>query len=139
MLSPQTSVQCVSRPELLRGLGQADILLLPHGFSGSLSQVEYSTIFPTKTIEYLISGRPILAHTPPGAYLTRFLKQHDCALVVETPDPAALAVAIRRLRTDGSLRSRLVRNALAAARSVPGVSGLLRTCAAFSRSNRLLT
>ena len=62
----------VPRPELLRRLSEADILFLLHGFTGSFSPEEYQTIFPTKTIEYLISGRPILAHTSPGCFLTRF-------------------------------------------------------------------
>jgi len=106
----------LDRPSLLRALAESDVLLLPHGFTGEFSPVEYQTIFPTKTIEYLISGRPILAHTPPGAFLTRFLKTHDCALVVEQPDPAAVAAAICSLREDTALRSRLVRNALLAAR-----------------------
>ena len=105
-----------ARPELLQILSQMDFLLLPHGFTGRLAQVEYETIFPTKTIEYLISGRPILAHSPPGVFLTRFLKQHDCALVVEESSETALVDAIRRLQADAELRVRLVKNALRTAR-----------------------
>jgi glycosyltransferase involved in cell wall biosynthesis len=96
-------------------LALCDVMLLPHGFTGPYHPVEYETIFPTKTIEYLISGRPILAHTPPGAFLTRFLRDHDCALVVDTPDHAAVLAAVQRLLTDAPLRARLVRNALKAA------------------------
>ena len=59
------------RDQLLPRLRQAEILVLAHGFTGALSPEEYRTIFPTKTIEYLISGRPILAHSPPGCFLTR--------------------------------------------------------------------
>ena len=62
----------ISRDEVLARLGQADVLFLPHGLTGSWAAEEYRTIFPTKTIEYLISGRPILAHTPPDRFLTRF-------------------------------------------------------------------
>ena len=52
---------------------------------------EFRTIFPTKTIEYLISGRPILAHSPADAFLTKFLVENDCALVVDRPDVDAFA------------------------------------------------
>jgi glycosyltransferase involved in cell wall biosynthesis len=113
---PAAELSWLSRDEFLQGLRQADILLLPHGFRGMFAQVEYDTIFPTRTIEYLISGRPILAHSPPGAFLTRFLKEHDCALVVEEADPQAIHDAIEKLRRDATLRARLVRNALEAAR-----------------------
>jgi glycosyltransferase involved in cell wall biosynthesis len=106
----------VSREELLPRLGEADFLILPHGFTGSRSQEEYRTIFPTKTIEYLISGRPILAHSPPDCFLTRFLRTNECALIVDKPDVHALREAMERLRTDYPLRRRLVENALKTAR-----------------------
>ncbi len=128
---PNATCQRLNRPDLLRALADSDILLLPHGFEGLYHPVEYRTIFPTKTIEYLISGRPILAHSPPGAFLTRFLKRHECALVVDQPDPAALAEAIRRLREDAALRARLVRAALQTAEQfqLPRVAARLREVA----------
>ena len=109
-------------------LGQADIVLLPHGLTGGLAPEEYQTIFPTKTIECLLSGKPILSHSPPGSFLTRFLKEHDCALVVETPDTEEIYRAIDRLREDEKLRARLVRNALKAVRmfEAPAVARELR-------------
>jgi hypothetical protein len=106
----------VSRDLILSRLREGDILLLAHGFTGQLSDDEYRTIFPTKTIEYLISGRPILAHTPPGCYLTSFLRKHECALVVDQADQDALVAALQRLCEDATLRDRLVRNALRTAR-----------------------
>lgn len=106
---------CLPRPALPAALAACDVMLLPHGFSGGYHPVEYETIFPTKTIEYLISGRPILAHSPPGVFLTRFLREHDCALVVDEPDPAAVRVGLNRLFQDAHLRARLVRNSLKAA------------------------
>ncbi len=114
----RAGVHCetVSRDLLLSRLSEADIVILAHGFTGTMSEEEYRTIFPTKTIEYLICGRPILAHTPPGSYLTRFLRTHQCALVVETPDAEAILLAVRRLREDAALRASLVRNALRTAK-----------------------
>ncbi len=105
----------VSRDHLVEELRQFDIALLPHGLTGDRSPEEYQTIFPTRTVEYLISGRPILAHVPADCYLDRFLKETQCALVVNEPDVEALKKAIETLRTDQDLRVRLVRNALRAA------------------------
>jgi len=102
----------VSRDELMARVREADVLLLPHGLSGSYSQAEYDTMFPTKTIEYLHSGRPILAHTPPDCFLTRFLRRHECALVVDQADPSAVSSALHDLLTDPARRSELVRKAL---------------------------
>jgi glycosyltransferase involved in cell wall biosynthesis len=112
MLSPTVQYATVSRDGVLQALRSADIVLLPHGFDGALAREEYETIFPTKTIEYLICGRPILAHTPPACFLTQFLRQAHCALVVDTPDASAVITAVQRLRNDSKLRSCLVRNAL---------------------------
>jgi glycosyltransferase involved in cell wall biosynthesis len=107
--------ETVPHGEVVARLRKADILVLPHGFTGKLSAEEYRSIFPTRTIEYLICGRPILAHCPADCYLTRFLKNHRCALVVDEPGVPALLKAIKRLRTDATLRLELVRNALRAA------------------------
>jgi hypothetical protein len=96
-------------------LREADIVVLPHGFEGEYSADEYRTIFPTKTIEYLLCGRPILAHAPPDSFLVRFLRKHGCALIVDEPSLPAVVQAIGRLRADANLRSALVRNALLAA------------------------
>ena len=110
-----TPYETVSRDDVLNRLRAADVLFLPHGFSGKSAPEEYETMFPTKTIEYLISGRPVLAHTPSGCYLTRFLKTHKCAFVVDEPNVAALIDAVESLRSDRELRAGLVQRALRAA------------------------
>lgn len=118
----------VAQDEVVEKLRDSDILVLPHGFTGSYSALEYQTIFPTRTIEYMISGRPILAHAPPDCYLTRFLKEHDCALIVDNPSIEQLIGAIHSLREDQNLRAKLVRNALTTAKQfqAPKVAATLR-------------
>jgi glycosyltransferase involved in cell wall biosynthesis len=113
---PKVTVGTVSRDDLIPRLREADLLLLPHGFTSKFAEEEIKTIFPTKTIEYLISGRPILAHLPADCFLAEFLRSYDCALIVDEPDVEALKRALDRLRQDESLRSKLVCNALRAAR-----------------------
>ena len=106
------TITILPRVELLVQLPHADMVLLPHGFVGGASADEIKTIFPTKVIEYLICGKPIIAHTPEGAFLTDFLRQHDCAYVVTEPSIEAVREAITRVATDEALRLRLVQNAL---------------------------
>jgi glycosyltransferase involved in cell wall biosynthesis len=117
-------------------LRENDILLLPHGLRGGLSPIEYLTIFPTRTIPYLLSGRPILAHSPQDSFLTQWLRRHDCAEIVDVPDEAALRAAIARLCDDTPRRDQLVRNALKAARQFHAprvVDALKRTINELSR------
>jgi glycosyltransferase involved in cell wall biosynthesis len=104
-----------SDAELLDALRSNDILVLPHGLTGGLADIEYRTIFPTRTIPYLLSGRPILAHSARGSFLSRWLRDNNCAELVEEPDPQALLSAIDRLSRDQPRREQLVRNAVAAA------------------------
>jgi len=84
--------------------------------TSKFAQEEIKTIFPTKTIEYLISGRPILAHLPADCFLAEFLRSHDCALIVDEPSLEALKRALAILRQDEALRSKLVCNAMQAAK-----------------------
>ena len=106
----------VSLEELSKVLGNYDVMLLPHGFEGGRSQVEYDTIFPTRTIPLLVSGKPILAHTPPQAFLTRFLKQHDCALIVDEKSEESIQLAIEKIKKDKALVSKIVGNAFKASK-----------------------
>lgn len=43
---------------------------------------EISTIFPTKAIEYMFSGVPILLICPENYFLSQFFKQHNCGTVI---------------------------------------------------------
>ncbi len=105
----------VAFDQVVDALREYDLLFLPHGFHGGLSAVEYETIFPTRTIPYLLSGIPIVAHSPPQAFLTRWLRQHDCAEIVDQPDEQALINAVQRLIDNPQRCQELSRNAQAAA------------------------
>ncbi len=117
----------------LRGF---DVMYLPHGFTGRLSDVEYNTIFPTRTIPYLLTGRPILAHSPATSFVNRWLRQHDCALIVDRADPDSLLAALSRLRNDAELRSRLARNGLLAARQFSPRDVMQRFWAAIEQAEQ---
>ncbi|MCB0641118.1 MAG: glycosyltransferase, partial [Phaeodactylibacter sp.] len=81
----------VAEEDFYKELMDNDICVLTHGFTGGYSEAEYKTIFPTRTIPFLISGLPILAHSPSHAFLTRFLKKYDCAEVVDEASGDAVA------------------------------------------------
>ena len=102
--------------EVTTALREHDILLLPHGFHGGLNQIEYETIFPTRTTGYLVSGIPVIAHSPKNSFLSRWLKEHDCAEIVDSPDVNQLVAAIQRLRKDNPRRQQIAQNALNASR-----------------------
>lgn len=102
--------------EEVRGeLQWADVVALPHGFTGGYTAEEYDTIFPTRTLDYLLCGRPILAHSPAGCFLNQFLQAHQCAHLVDQRDTEAVRKALDRLSADAELRETLVKNALATA------------------------
>jgi len=61
---------------------------------------ELATIFPTKTPEYLATGRPILVHCPEHYFLARFFRERGCGLVVSERSEAALRAACQTLLTD---------------------------------------
>lgn len=110
----------VAFDDVVTALRNHDLLFFPHGFRGGLTEIEYETIFPTRTIPYLLSGIPIIAHSPPNAFLTRWLQKNDCAEVVVTPDEQALIAAFERLIDNPSRCRQLSENAQQAASSFYG-------------------
>jgi glycosyltransferase involved in cell wall biosynthesis len=105
----------VQAPEIHDVQRSADALFLALAFEGEHKDLVYSSS-TSKLPDYLASARPILVHTPPGAFPAWYVRRHDCGLVVDTPDVMALARAIALLRDDESLRARLGRNAMIRAR-----------------------
>ena len=93
----------------------------------SLPEDELATAFPTKVIEYLAAGRPILVHCPENYFLARFFREHECGIVVSTRDVAAIVKAVKTLLDRGSEQERMRKNALRAAQifSIDRISKVL--------------
>ena len=85
---------------------QAHVLFLPLGFHTSNPDI-VRTAAPGKIGEYLASGRPILVHAPPDSFVAGYFRDHQCGVVVDRSDPAALAAALEPLVDDAALRARL--------------------------------
>ena len=111
-------LQAQSRPrsDVLAAQRRSAILYLPQAFE-SASPVMIRNNLPTKCLEYLKSGRPILVHSPADSYLSYLARREGFALVVDKPDAAALSAAVDELAVNRELQSRLVDNALRFARS----------------------
>jgi hypothetical protein len=92
-----------------------DICVLTHGFEGDYGEVEYKTIFPTRTIPLLLSGKPILAHSPKGAFLNVFLKKNRCAELVDEPRADEIIKGLEKIVNSNHYQKSLTSNALKAA------------------------
>jgi glycosyltransferase involved in cell wall biosynthesis len=99
----------VRPPEIYQIQQKADILFLALGFNTPYTAI-IRTSATTKLADYLASGTPLLVHSPAGSFPAWYARTHGCGLVVDQPEPAMLAAAIRTLRSDGVLRDRLGAN-----------------------------
>jgi glycosyltransferase involved in cell wall biosynthesis len=84
----------------------AGVLLAPLAFA-SPYQDEVVTALPTKVVEYLAAGAPIVVHSPRGSLLATAAADGGWALVVDEPDEAQVASAIETAVADTELRLRM--------------------------------
>ncbi len=85
---------------------RADVLFLPLAFA-SPYPVLVRTSATSKLGEYLASGRPILGHAPAGSFVSWYLREHDCGVVVDENDSGQVADALAALLDDRRLRARV--------------------------------
>ena len=101
----------VPRDELIRIQQNRSILFLPEAFHSTMPKMVQHN-FPTKALEYMISGTPILVHAPNDSYLSYCAKKYDWALVVDREDENEIVNAVTRLLNDDALCDNLTKNAL---------------------------
>ena len=121
----------LSRYNLSKELQNKDILVLPHMFIDSKYNLERETIFPTKTIDYLLSGVPILAHVPKNCFLWEFINKHKFALLIDEPKVNKIEEGMDELVSSFNLRKELVNNAFEAAK-------LFRTDAVINKFYKII-
>jgi glycosyltransferase involved in cell wall biosynthesis len=85
---------------------EADVLFLPLAFHSDYPDI-VRTAAPGKIGEYLAACRPILVHAPPESFLASYFRDHQCGIVVDRNDPAALAAALELILSDPAVRARL--------------------------------
>lgn len=106
------------RREYLAALLQQSVLTVTLNWpeESNTPKDELATAFPTKAVEYLASGRPILVHCPEDYFLARFFRENDCGIVVSSRDTSSMEGAYKKILTGGPEIDRMRRNALQAAR-----------------------
>jgi len=88
---------------------RATILFLP--LSWHTTPEVIATATPGKLADYLASGRPMLIHAPPYAYVNEYARQEGFALVVDQEDVEELGEGVRKLIFDVQYSRGLIENA----------------------------
>jgi glycosyltransferase involved in cell wall biosynthesis len=103
-----------SRSEYINAVNFHGILVLALNWQDEckVHEAELSTIFPTKAVEYLASGGPILVHCPEHYFLARFFKKHKCGTVVTERNGEELKKAIIKIKANGEEIKQMQLNAL---------------------------
>ncbi|MGH8057141.1 MAG: glycosyltransferase [Candidatus Entotheonellia bacterium] len=114
--SSRLRARYVSRAEVQRLQSEAHVLVAPLSHK-HCSEEEVRTVFSTKLLEYLVSGRPIVVFAPEGSYHADSARKRGWGYVVTEDSCEALAAAIVKVATDTALAAGLVRNALQEARN----------------------
>ncbi len=73
------------------------------GLSVLHDEPNYRRSLPTKVVEYMARGVPVI--TSPTGPAADLVQRHKCGLVVPFREPAAAAGAVLKLRQDGALRA----------------------------------
>lgn len=100
----------VSFEELTRHAAEADLLLLPMGFSEACVQVE-RTSFKTKFLDYLSFQRPIMVWGPEYCSAVRTAREFDSAEICIDVRPETCCAAMAALLMNPERRRKLVANA----------------------------
>lgn len=113
-----TSTTYLTRPEALGGLmgrlgarwvpykqaaatlPDADVFVVVLGQDTSCPE-EVMGCFPSKLIDYLSVGRPILAIVPPGSFVGRLVATSGCGVVVRQHDRDSIRQAVAQMRDPG--------------------------------------
>jgi hypothetical protein len=85
------------RAAAMAALADADVCVVALGFATPYP-AEVQGCFPSKIVDYLAVGRPILAVVPEGCFVARFIRESGCGEVVTSRDAGVLHAAIDRLR-----------------------------------------
>ena len=113
--------------EILPFLSRSDYCTMLEGQSALLLAIDWpdespvhvdelSTIFPTKTIEYLISGRPIIVHCPETYFLANFFREFDCGLLIHERNSENILNKLLDFLDNKELISQKVNNAIKASK-----------------------
>lgn len=120
-LSPadQVSIQFVPTDQIPALQQSAGILFAAIAFD-NLDDHSIQTTFPTKFVEYLAAGRPILVVAPAESALYRYCSERNCAYLLDSNAPEKIAGVIEHIFAGGAEQAHILRNARAAALEFDG-------------------
>lgn len=96
--------------------GDVHIVTIKRGLEG--------VVVPSKLYSILAAGRPILAVAPDSSDAARIVTESGCGLAADPDDPAAVAAAIRELRSNPARLSEMGRRARETAQKYARVNEL---------------
>jgi glycosyltransferase involved in cell wall biosynthesis len=102
--------------------GDVQIITVKRGLEG--------VVVPSKLYSTLAAGRPVLAVAAPESDAARIVTAAGCGVSADPDDPAAVAAAIRELRTDPARLAEMGRRARETAKNYARVDELNRFVAA---------
>ena len=89
----------------------AAVLFLPLSFKNAAMD-EVKTVYATKTLDYLVSGVPMLVYSPSDSFHTVSAKEGGWGYVVEEDAPEAIAKGIQELVENKVLAQKIVGEAI---------------------------
>jgi glycosyltransferase involved in cell wall biosynthesis len=132
------NLKWVSRSELENELRTSAILFAPLSHK-NCSALEVKTVFSTKLLEYLVSGRPILLFAPADSFHAISARKNNWAYVVNEDDPSALAKGINELLQSEELCKSIVQGAFKEAKERNASFFAQQLNDAISQDSKILT
>ncbi|MEZ6084657.1 MAG: glycosyltransferase [Phycisphaerae bacterium] len=87
----------LDRSEAMQRLADSHVLVVAAGHETPYPE-EVQGCFPSKIVDYLAMGRPILAAVPPGSFVERFVAETGCGISVSSRNPEDIRKALEELR-----------------------------------------
>ncbi|KER09756.1 MAG: hypothetical protein HY22_09205 [[Candidatus Thermochlorobacteriaceae] bacterium GBChlB] len=118
-VSQKSPVEATQVQRLMRTY---DAVIIPISFDDScrnLSELNYST----KMSECLAAGVPVLAIGPPYAGMIRFLRERDCAIIIDDPSNESQWESLKKIK-EYSFRKKILDNALLVSQRETSVSAM---------------
>ena len=113
--SSKWDIKWMSRMEVQDLQSKVGVLFAPLSHeNGGMDEIR--TVFSTKLLEYLVSGRPIVIFSPADSFHSISATEGNWALVINENSPELLAQKIQELISDTVLQEKLVNNAFIEAR-----------------------
>jgi glycosyltransferase involved in cell wall biosynthesis len=128
--SPCVQILSLQADEVFSLQRLASVLVAVLPFKESIESYR-RTSFPSKVVEYLASGTPILAHAPADCFFAKHVRKGGYAWLVDRPDGNSLLEGLTMLLTDADTRLRLVQ---AARRVVENEFDLRRIAVRFANA-----